>query len=276
MVTDDERMRTHRLQDLNVTLAAPVQVAKRRNLRLHTSAEDRTGQFLWYPQLARLSDGELLVRIRLGGDSWEANVFGSIGFSWSADGGQSWSDLLVTSRHNGYGSLTLPSGDLLILPFMPAPAPHGMIGPCNLIPRGKREVRFIDNAVEITGFLRNTTTDSTMGVERESFTVVGFFFDGRPIMTSRGWLTTLYGVYAGDPRPTLHAASSPDGFKWTIRATIAALDSGIGHHNWGNSEAEICRLPNNRLMCVYRLQDEPCGQSFSVVRAAIEKTVPHL
>ncbi|MHB9131002.1 MAG: sialidase family protein [Armatimonadota bacterium] len=253
------------LRELNVTLSTPVQVAKWKNCRLPDLSEDVDGKFLWYPQVARLSNGELLAQIRLGGDSWQADIQCPIGFSWSGDGGKTWSELLVTSKHNGYGSLILPSGDLMILPYLLAPASHGMVGPCNLIPHGKREVRFVEKAVEVTGFLRKTVADTTMGIEREGFTFGGFVFDGRPVRTRDGWLTTVYGKYDGDvdKKCTLHAVASTDGVKWEIRSTIAAADNALGQHRWGNSEAEICRLPDNRLMCVYRIDNEPYGRSFS-------------
>jgi hypothetical protein len=257
--------RTYALQGLRVTVSAPVQVAKRQNLRLTDTSEATDGQFLWYPQVARLADGELLAQIRLGGDSWQADIRCPIGFSWSADQGRTWSDLLVTSRHNGYGSLILPDGDLLILPYLLATAANGMAGPCNRIPRGRREVRFSENAVTVTGFLRKGVPDPTMGTEREGFSYGGFVFDGRPLRVGDGWLTTLYGKYEGEvaKKCTLHTAASRDGFRWEIRATVASPDSPVGRHHWGNSEAEICRLPDQRLMCVYRLDGEPYGQSFS-------------
>lgn len=258
-------MRNYALHELNVTLSVPIQVAKWTNLRLSDISEDADGKFLWYPQITRLANGELLAQIRLGGDSWQADLLCPIAFSWSGDGGTHWSELLVTSKHNGYGSLTLPNGDQMILPYLLAAAPNGMTGPCQLIPYGKREVCYIENAVTVTGFLGTGVADTTMGIAREGFTYGGFVFDGRPVRTADEWLTTIYGKYEGEleKKCTLHAASSPDGYHWTIRSTIAAPDSKVGMHHWGNSEAEICRLPDNRLMCVYRLDNEPYGQCFS-------------
>jgi hypothetical protein len=247
-------MRIYTLGELHITLSAPVQVVKRKNAGLPDVSEDKAGQFLWYPQVARLSNGELLAQIRLGGDSWQADIEAPIGFSWSSDRGSNWSDLLVTSRHNGYGSLPLPSGDLMILPYILAASPHGMTGPCHLIPNGKRSVKRVDHAVCVTGFLRNAIVDTTMDEywlkSERTFQLGGFVFDGRPVRTRHGWLTTLYGKYEGDANKkcTLHAAISPDGLTWQIRATIAEAGSKLGRHHWGNSEAEICRLRDNRLM----------------------------
>ncbi|NUQ63653.1 MAG: exo-alpha-sialidase [Pirellulales bacterium] len=261
--------RKYTLNKLSVYVSAPVQVVKRKNPRLPESSNDPSGEFLWYPQVSRLSNGDLLAQIRLGGDSWHADIEGPIGFSWSCDGGTTWSELLVASKHNGYGSLVLPSGDLMILPYILAAAPNGLVGPYNLIRPGKRDVQFVDNAVEVTGFLRMPAADPTMDTTWQktdkAFKVGGFVFDGRPVRTGSGWLTTLYGKYEGELKKkcTLHAAASVDGLNWRIRSTIAAADSALGRHHWGNSEAEICRLPDARLMCVYRIDGESYGQSFS-------------
>jgi hypothetical protein len=261
--------RAYALQGLDVTLSAPVEVAKRKNLRRHELSKDTTGEFLWYPQVGVLPNGDLLAQIRTGGDTWAADLGCPIAFSWSADKGSTWGDLLVTSKHNGYASLVLPSGDLQILPFCLGLTPEGVAGPCNRVPTGKREVQFVDNAIKVTGFLRKTATDLTMDItwkpEEHAFQPSGWGFDGRPVKVKGGWLTTLYGKYEGDLKKkcTLHVAFSKDGMTWEIRGTVVGPESPIGRHHWGNSEAEVCRLPDGRLMCVWRLDDEPYGRSYS-------------
>jgi hypothetical protein len=264
----EHKQATYPLNGMTVTLSAPVQVAQWPNRRLADVSEAIEGQFLWYPQVARLADGELLAQIRLGGDTWQADLYCPIAFAWSGDEGATWSELLVASQHNGYGSLLLPSGDLLILPFLPATAPGGMVGPCNIIPRGQRAVRFVEDAVTVDGLLRAAIIDPSMDQfwdPQRPYRIGGFYFDGRPLKLDDGWLTTLYGKYDGDAEKkcTLHAAFSPDGFHWTVRATIAAADSPLGEHLWANSEAEICRLPDGRLLCVFRIENAPYGHCFS-------------
>ena len=260
--------KTYALKGLSVALSAPVQVASRKNLRLPDTSRDLTGKFLWYPQVARLADGELVAIIRLGGDTWEADVNCPLGFSWSGDGGLTWSELQVASKHDGYGNLILPTGDFLLLPFILHHGANGLVGPCNIIPKGKREVNYLDKAVQVTGFSRevvpNTEFDPAADVAR--LDVAGFYFDGRAIRLKDGktWLTTIYGNYKGEKKCTLHAVESADGYKWKIRSTIAAGTDNLGTTPSGsNSEAEICRLPDGRLMCIFRLENEPYGQSWS-------------
>lgn len=261
--------RQYVLDGLTVTLSAPVQVAQRPNQQLDVCAEEMHGRFLWYPQLARLADGEILAQIRLGGDSWQADLECPIAFAWSGDDGATWSDLLVTSKHNGYGSLLLPTGDLLILPFLLATAPDGMAGPCTIIPHGRREACHRDGAVTVAGFHGPALADPSMDVMWQAdraYQIGGFYFDGRPVRTRYGgWVTTLYGKYAGEVarKCTLHTAYSADGFHWQVRGTVAGPDSPLGRHLWSNSEAEICRLPDGRLFCVYRIEEEPYGCAFS-------------
>jgi len=259
--------RTYALEGLNVMLSAPVEVAKKKNLGLSGASDDTKGEFLWYPQVALLSNGELLAQIRTGGDSWVADLECPIAFSWSADKGRTWSDLLVTSKHNGYGSMILPSGDLMILPYILAR--DGLVGPCHLIPKGKRKVQCVEAAVTITGLRGKTavdlTGDCTWKPEDQAFQPSGWAFDGRPLKVEGGWLTTLYGKYEGalQKKCTLHVAFSKDGLKWEVRGTVVGPESPIGRHHWGNSEAEVCRLPDGRLMCVWRLDEEPYGRSYS-------------
>ena len=72
-----DRPQPYNLKGLCVTLSAPVEVARRKNLRLSDLSEDTNGEFLWYPQVARLPNGELLAQIRLGGDTVLAFRLGS-------------------------------------------------------------------------------------------------------------------------------------------------------------------------------------------------------
>lgn len=264
----DPASRTYALKGLSVTLSAPVEVARRENLRMSELSNDTTGQFLWYPQVACLPNGELLAQIRTGGDSWAADLGCPIAFSWSSDNGRTWSELLVTSKHNGYGSLILPLRALMIMPFILARAPGGAVGPCHLIPSGKREVQFVENAVQVTGFKGKPAADLTMDCTwktDQAFQPSRWAFDGRPVKVNGGWLTTLYGKYEGDLKKkcTLDVAFSKDGMKWEICGTVVGPESSIGRHHWGNSEAEACRLPDGRLKCVWRLDKEPYRWSYS-------------
>jgi hypothetical protein len=97
------KTKTYSLKTLSVRLSAPVEVAKWKNQRRPELSLDTKGEFLWYPQVAVLPNGELLAQIRTGGDTWAADLGCPIAFSWSADKGSTWSDLLVTSKHDDFG-----------------------------------------------------------------------------------------------------------------------------------------------------------------------------
>jgi hypothetical protein len=73
--------------------------------------------------------------------------------------------------------------------------------------------------------------------------------------------TTLYGHLAGDKKYRLFAVTSANGgLNWTYRATIANAQA-MRSVREGPSEASTARLPDGRLLCIYRL-DSGTGKFF--------------
>jgi len=67
------------------------------------------------------------------------------------------------------------------------------------------------------------------------------------------WLTTVYGRYAGDSRYTLWALRSDDqGRTWEFLAEVARWQD-IPHGPEGPDESHVARLPDGRLLCVFRV-----------------------
>lgn len=73
--------------------------------------------------------------------------------------------------------------------------------------------------------------------------------------------TTLYGRLTGDKKYRLFAVTSHDGgLNWTYQATIANAQA-MRSVREGPSEASTARLPDGRLLCIYRL-DSGAGKFF--------------
>ena len=246
--------KTYEMKGLKVTLSAPMLVGEQK-----MAGKD----WYWYPQVARLTSGELLAVSRLGPDNLEADAVSKIGFSWSADGGQTWSPTKALNKGHGYSSLTLPNGDLLMLPFILYRRGDALVGPANVISKTGREVKFIENAVEVTGWPRPDAHFAPSNVaEAARFGYAAFFFNGQTVRLKDGkYLATLYGSYKGDKKFTLVAAESADGMKWKLRSTIAGPECPEGGM-LGPCESAIARLKDGRIMCVFG-QASPYGQCFS-------------
>ncbi len=263
--------KTYQLKGSTVHLSAPVLVARKPMALDRNQATDRdlSGSYLWYPQIAKLSNGELVAIIRLAADNLEVDADSPIGFCWSSDGGLTWSDVEARNRGQGYVNLLHPSGDLLHLPYiLYNDGKGGLRGPLNIIPKGTRKVEFIENGVEVTGL---TAKPVVTFVPPEDVAAAartnqgGFYFDGQVAMLHDGktFLTALYGAYEGDKRARLLCAESTDGRKWTIRSTVVDSSVNLGGTHWSNSENAICRLADGRLMCICREDTVTYAQCFS-------------
>jgi len=229
------------LEGLRVELSEPVLVKKSR-------------WYCWFPSLYRQPDGTLWAQMSAYPDIHVSEAVGYL--SRSRDGGLTWDEARVVSEA-GPCPVNLPDGSLIMLPYYLRQRPDGSMGsPCNVIsPQG--ELAYRPAGVTVTGWPRPPAVSVELGT-------VGFVFNDQVVQGKQGeFLTTLYGTFAGDTRYSLLLAESNDGFAWRIRSTIAGPDCPL-RGNEGPCEAALARLPDGRLMCLFRLDSfVPYGQAFS-------------
>ena len=231
-----------RLKGVDVALSRPVLVG-------------RSKGYFWFPQLVPLSNGELAALVSGYPDEHRATTSGFI--AWSGDGGPTWS-APAEYQKVGHTHLRLPTGDELFLPYYMTPRPDGMGAPYGLIPAGKRELRLVEEGVTVTGWPRKDKSFAPqLGLS-------GFVFNGQTVALKDGsYLATLYGHFEGAKRYSLVAAESRDGVRWKIRSVIADENCDLAG-NEGPCESAVCRIPDSRLMCVFRLASAvPYGQTWS-------------
>lgn len=234
-------VKTEQLNGVTVSLSRPVLVA-------------RSKGFLWFPTLMPLADGELLAMLNNYAD--EVVTHPTAGVCWSRDGGLTWS----APRQVIYGdsNFRLASGDRLIFPYNLYPGPDNtLVGPYQICPKGKRELRLEKEGLRITGLPRPDQPNPKRGVS-------GFVFNGSGIQLKDGsYLASLYGNFKDTKRLSLLMAVSEDGVHWKIRATVADEKCKLKGVD-GPSEAATCRVKDGRLMCIFRLgAGSPYGQTFS-------------
>ncbi len=227
---------------LKVTLSKPVLVA-------------RSKGYLWFPTVVRLSNGELAAMMSDYADEHVAQ--GTSQVAWSADGGLTWSP--PSKALGSDGTLILPNGDLLWMPYYLRPLEDGGMGaPYQLCARGQRTLRVVQPGVTIEGWPRpDKSLSPQLGIS-------GFVCNGQTVpLKAGGYLATLYGYFRDTNRYSLVASESPDGLQWKIRAVIADERCELPGRE-GPCESAVCRLKDGRLLCVFRLDSGvPYGHCFS-------------
>jgi hypothetical protein len=237
------------LKGLRVTLSEPIAVAK-----------SKKGEQLGYPRLTRLADGQVLITIWLGGDNYGTIGDGKQGFTWSADGGKTWTEPEFVDKNSCNRSLVLPSGDCLCLPYALYPTLGGMGGPYYLISKGLHQVKWFKDGAEFSGWPRpDKSFDPKKGI-------TGFVCHGSTLTLRDGTqIGTLYGRFQGDGRDSLVLFESRDGLKWKYRSSIwdAKKDEPLPGTREGANESALAFLKDGRLMCVFRGATGHLAQTFS-------------
>lgn len=230
------------LDGLHLDLSEPVLVARDKN-------------YLWFPTLIELSNGNILARMsgKADEESKEATYSQT---RRSDDRGRSWHAMEGHPNIIGHIPVRLPDNDEVLLPYRMRQTDDGMSGPCTLFHADARTFENIADGIRITGMPKKDQV-SPLGQ-------AGFVFDGRALTDASGtYLATLYGHFAGEKRYSVILLESEDARNWRFRSIIANSQCPLEGVE-GPCEPVVCRMPDGRLMCVFRLSSfVPYGQSFS-------------
>lgn len=201
----------------------------------------RSRGYLWFPTLAKTGDGRLLAVMNNYSDAHTANS--TCLTAWSDDGALTWS-APKAARYGGT-SFLLPTGELRLLPYYLSPVKDGLGAPYQVVAKGGRDLRVVEEGVQVTGWPR------PLGLIDRDLNLGGFVFNGQSLVLDSGaYYTTLYGHFEGDKLYSLVGAESKDGVRWTVKSVIA--DGSCGFKGSGPSESAVCRLKDGRLMCIFR------------------------
>lgn len=235
--------------------------------RLHVEAPVEVGRASghhWFPTLHSVAGSDLLCEVVITADQaqgqWPAWLYRS------CDAGQSWEKACEIDSY-GPSSVPLGSRTMLLMPYELWP----------LSPGDRR------NAVA-EGTIVTCTEDGTVTTERIPVRFVGFprdldgyHIDGLFLLTNGTILTvqgdrlftTLYGRFV--PNTESHqyecvaVVSDDGGFTWRYLADVASWQDTPGARE-GPNESSTARLPDGRLMCVYRVgsgREQPYHVSYS-------------
>jgi hypothetical protein len=166
------------LDGCRVSLSKPVLVARSRD-------------YLWFPNVKRLSGGELFAVFSTNLDAIVPDRTASM--SWSSDGGRTWSEPYSPDPAGDlYAECTLTheSGDELLYPFNMYPHAGGMRGLLQVVSgkKGNRTIDLVKNGVTLSGLPRpDSSFNAKLGLS-------GFGFNGPTLRSTEGvYLATLYG-----------------------------------------------------------------------------------
>ncbi len=233
---------TYGLDGVKVRISKPVFVGRR---------ED----FLWFPELIPLPNGELLIHGQPYADKHVPRTQELL--YRSTDGGLNWTGP-TESMDMGHEYVRLASGEIVILPYYRYVGTDGKTTPYNLV-HTDGTLEHFDGGITVDGCWPRPGTAIC-----EDPYLPPFVFNGNGISLLDGrYLVTLYGKFEGDERLSVICADSDDGRAWKIRSVIASASCDVPGKD-GPSEASLCRLRDGRLLCVFRMGSfERFGKAFS-------------
>jgi hypothetical protein len=203
-----------------------------------------------------MKNGNLVTTI---GATNDASVSAQVKFATvSKDGGLTWDEPRVVVD-GGNMSMSFYGGELFLLPFHLRPRGDGIGAPYNMMYKDA-SLHYDKRGMTVTGLPRPVAHDRDSGT-------VGMFFNGQVTEVELGWLATMYGHFEGDKRYSLICVHSREARNWKFRSIISGHDCALDGTE-GPCESAVCRLPDRRLMCVFRRQsgtkgELPYGQCFS-------------
>ncbi len=236
----------YELKGLSATVSPPRLVARRKG-------------HCWFPSLLRLDNGDLLAQAQTTGDDFKYPNPGV--YMWSSDGGLTWT-APAEINYIGDAHLRLPSGDELLLPYYMKALPNGGMGaPCNVIPKGKRQVVPLESGVSVNGL----RSDKPFSSQAQQIGITGFVFNGQTLaQKDGGYLAMVYGRFQDAAIDSLVVVESKDGIKWAVRSIVFDGKNGpLPAMSEGANECSICRLKDGRLMCIFRMGGYAYGQCWS-------------
>jgi len=238
--------KSYSLRDFDVTISAPVLVAREKG-------------HCWFPTLTKLPDGRLTATYQNSPDDAQAQAAGQCRFS--NDRGLTWGPPRRCDV-GGPTKLPLANGDVLFLPFRMDQKPGGVMSAALVVLRkgASQAVTVRGEEIVVTGLPRL----GKMSVGPGGVLMAGFYFDHSAVRLRDGtWMATLYGTFEGANRYSVVAVKSADGTKWKFHSLIADETCKLPGEE-GPCEADVCRLKDGRLMCVFRLASGPrYGQTWS-------------
>jgi hypothetical protein len=231
------------LDGLKVVLSKPVLVCRSKN-------------FLWFPTLGKLSNGDIVAVMSLTADDFFSTTISAA--CRSSNGGLTWSEPRVLAD-GGEVFFQMESGDTMLVPYLLRPKEGGIGAPYNIFaPGGLENIKYVKSGITVSG-LPKPYKCIPPGVS-------SFVFNGQIIQLKSGkYLGTLYGTFENDTQYSLLAAETSDGINWTIFSIIADYRCGIPMEGCeGPCESAVCRLPDGRIMCIFRIASgRPYGQTWS-------------
>ena len=230
----------------------------------------KDNRWLWFPQINRLSTGELIVGFWMVNDErYPEGDFG--GYTISQDGGRTWGRRRLRSSL-AWNKHVYPDGSMIELSWLTMPdsseQPKKITGVLTTLSDGGMVVRQEDASVS---FPRPVWIEpAVQGMPGKPVPSKYLRFDGigqrpnasmyfaRSILEGKdkSLLATMYGVYEGEQaRRNVVVRSEDRGRTWSYLSTICdgpMIEQLTGDAYRGCEEASLERLADGRILCVFR------------------------
>jgi len=221
----------------------------------------RSQGYCWFPNVHRLSTGELFLTLGLGPDTTdpEANLGGTSAFCVSTDGGKTWSHRILEGMLFAAADLNpRRDGSLMGLGFQILPSSPGetkvfeatltVISDHASVITHRRGIR-----VTFPEAVASARIESSRGGKISEMPDMVFAGSILPSHDG-GLLASMYGNFQGDKiYRTILMKSGDKGKTWSYLSTIAqATERWPGMGDEGPCEPGLVRLADGRLFCIMR------------------------
>ncbi|MBI4531127.1 MAG: exo-alpha-sialidase [Candidatus Latescibacteria bacterium] len=228
-------MKSYTLANCSLRIAPPVEVG-------------RAGGHFWFSTLHAIEEQEILCEVILTADKaqgkWPSVLY------LSRDGGASWSKACDI---DSYGPISVPFGhrQRLLMPYELWPLTPG--DKRNATADGTIITCHEDGRVA-TETVKVTYLNFPRDIEEYNVDELYLLTNGNilPLRDGRRF-ATVYGKFVGDESySTIAVVSEDGGVTWRFLSIVAG-ENGISKGREGANESNTVRLPDGRLMCVYRV-----------------------